>query len=75
MLVHQSFEWDFAADYGVANFLDAGWTKTVSLAWKAEWRSSAFVRLEERTRRPGRTDRFTFRKPLVDRLKCSPGDI
>src|SRR5829696_3704504 len=46
MLVHQRLERDRAGDHGIANFFYAGWTETVSLAWKTEWRSAAFVGFE-----------------------------
>src|ERR1051325_6384516 len=52
MLVHQRVERSCAGDDGIANFFYAGWTKTVSLTWEAEWRSSAFVGFEQRTGRP-----------------------
>ena len=75
MLVHQCVERSRARDHGVANFFNAGWTKTIGLTRKAEWRSSAFVGFEQWTRRPVRADRFAFGQTLVDRLKSLPGHI
>ena len=66
MLVHQCVERSRARDHGVANFFYAGWTETIGLAWETKRRSSAFVGFEKRTRRPVRTNRFTFGKSLVD---------
>src|SRR6185369_9588825 len=75
MLVHQSVERNRAGDHGVTNFFYAGWTKTIGLTREAEWRSRAFVRFEQRTRRPVGANRFAFGQQLVDGLKSAPGDI
>src|SRR5690349_18581984 len=75
MLEHQRVERHFAGDHCVANFFYAGWTETIGLAWEPEWRSRALVRFEQRTRRPVRANRFTFRESLVDCLKRFPCDI
>ncbi len=75
MLVHQRFERSCARDHGVANFFNAGWTKTVGLTREAEWRSSAFIGFEQGTRRPVRANRFAFGQSPVNGLKSFPGHI
>src|SRR6266542_4754744 len=62
MLIHQRFEGSFAADDGVANFLNTAGTKTVGLAWEAERWRGALVGFQQWARGPFGTDRFALRK-------------
>jgi hypothetical protein len=66
MLVHQRIEWHCTRDHCIANFFNAGWTETVSLTRETEWRSTALVGFQKRTRRPVRTYSFTFGKALIN---------
>ena len=61
MLIHQRLERRLAADDGVANFLDATRTKTVSLTWESERRRGSLIGFQQRSGGPFGTDSLSFR--------------